>query len=155
MSDQPPMIFEKVLGSLRPVNEAARDAVKAIDGKCVIKITRMTRNQRRRGFYWTLLGVVAELLTDRTGTPWDAETLHDDLRERLGLGEWLVTPTGRRKFKPRSTSDKSMNEADRARWTDRVVSYLSNAIGVEAHLLIDEVRQRGGDVEEAHERHAA
>lgn len=154
MADQPPLIFEKVLGSLRPVNEAARDAMKAMDGRVVVKVTKLTRNQRRRGFYWTLLGVVAELLTDQTGTPWDANTLHDDLRERLGLGEYLKTPTGRKVFKPLSTSDRSMNEIDRARWTDRVVNYLSQATNIEARALMDEVRQRGGDMDEAPRRAA-
>ena len=143
-SETAPLIFEKVLGTLRPVNGPAKEAMAAINGKCVVKLTRMTRNQRRRGFYWTFLDVVAEVLRDTTGTPWDAETLHDDLRERLGLGEWLISPSGRKKFKPLSTSDKSMNEVDRAHWTNRVVTYCEHFTGIEAHTLINEVRARGG-----------
>ena len=146
MADEAPLIFEgTTLGLLRPVNRPAVEAAKVMIGqKVVVKVTKMTRNQRRRGFYWTMLDVVAEVLADKTGTPWDAETLHDDIRERLNLGEWLKSPSGRRKFKFRSTSDKSMTEIDRAAWTNRVANYLSRMTGIEISQLIDEVRNRGG-----------
>lgn len=146
MADTPPLICEKVLGSLRPVNKAATDAFKAVNGRCVVKITKMTRNQRRRGFYWTLLDVVAEVLRDRTNTPWDAETLHDELRKTLRLfdGPALKTPAGREVFKLKSTADRNMTEAERAHWTTRVVNYCEHLTGVEARTLIDEVRARGG-----------
>lgn len=144
MREEPPLIFEKVLGTLRPANGAAADALNAIQGRVVVKFTKMNRNQRRRAWYWVMLDVVAEVLTESTGTPWDAECLHDDVRQILGLGEWLESPSGRRKFKPRSTSDRSMSEVERARWTDRVATYFSRQIGVEMHTLIEEVRSRGG-----------
>lgn len=144
MSDEAPLIFEPVLGRLTPVSNAAKEAMKAINGRVVVKLTKMTRNQRRRNWYWTMLDVVAEVLADATGTPWDAETLHDDLRERLGLYTPLKTPSGRVKKKLHSTSDKAMNEVERARWTDRVATYLSKQIGIEIQQLIEEVRARGG-----------
>ena len=146
MTDSAPLIAEQVLGSLRPVNKAAQDAFKAVNGRCVVKLTKMTRNQRRRGFYFTLLDVVSEVLRDRTNTPWDAETLHDELRKILRLydGPPLKTPSGREVFKLKSTSDRSMTEAERAHWTDRVVAYCEHLTGVEAKTLIDEVRARGG-----------
>ena len=146
MADSAPLICEQVLGSLRPVNKAAQDAFRAVNGRCVVKITKMTRNQRRRGFYWTLLDVVAEVLRDRTDTPWDAETLHDEIRRTLRLydGPPLKTPAGREVYRLKSTSDKSMTEVERARWTDRVVNFCEHLTGVEAMRLIDEVRARGG-----------
>lgn len=144
MVDEAPLIFEPVLGRLTPVSNSAKDAMKAINGRVVVKLTKMTRNQRRRNWYWTMLDVVSEVLTDTTGTPWDAETLHDDLRDILGLHDELKTPSGRIVKKRRSTSDKSMNEVDRAKWTDRVANYLSHQIGIEIHQLIEEVRARGG-----------
>lgn len=145
-NDSPPLIAEGVLGSLRPVNKAAQEAFKAVNGRCVVKITKMTRNQRRRGFYWTLLDVVAEVLRDRTDTPWDAETLHDELRKTLRLydGPPLKTPAGREVYRLKSTSDRSMNEVERAAWTTRAVNYCELITGVEARTLIDEVRARGG-----------
>ncbi|MGV0964171.1 MAG: hypothetical protein ACOYBT_09805 [Polynucleobacter sp.] len=144
MPDAPPIICEQVLGTLRPANAYSAEAIKAIDGRCVVKVTKMRRNQRRRAWYWIMLDVVAQQLADTTGTPWDAETLHDDLRDRLKLGKPLRTPNGRTVWKRQSTSDRSMNEIERARWTDRVATYLSRQIGVEVHQLIDEVRARGG-----------
>jgi hypothetical protein len=144
MADEAPLIFERVFGSLKPVNGAAIAAVNAIEGRCVVKVTKLTRNQRRRAWYWVMLDVVAEVLADSTGTPWDAETLHDDLRDTLKLVTPLKTPSGRAVNKRRSTSDKMMTEIDRARWTDRVATYLSRQIGCEISQLIDEVRNRGG-----------
>lgn len=144
MADTAPIICEQVFGTLRPANAYSAEALKAIQGKCVVKVTRMTRNQKRRAWYWIMLDVVAEQLADSTGTPWDAETLHDDLRQRLKLGTTLLTPGGREVFKPTSTSDRAMSEIERARWTDRVATYLSRQVGVEVHQLIDEVRSRGG-----------
>lgn len=146
MADEAPLIFEgTALGLLRPVNRPAVEAAKAMIGqKVVVKVTKMTRNQRRRGFYWTMLDVVAEVLADKTGTPWDADTLHDDLRETLGLGVPLKSTSGRKVWKRRSTSDKSMTEIDRAAWTNRVANYLSRMTGIEMSQLIDEVRNRGG-----------
>ena len=144
MADAAPLIFERRFSSLVPMNKAAQDAVEASQGRVVVKVTKMTRNQRRRAFYWVMLDVVAEVMSDLTGTPWDAECLHDEVRERLGLGEYLKTPSGKTKFKPRSTSDKAMLEVDRAAWTNRVANYFSKQTGVEVHQLIDEVRNRGG-----------
>ena len=152
-SETPPLLFAARLGSLVPVNAPARDAVKALasagDGRCRVEIKRSNANQRRRAFYWVMLDVVAETLSDATGSAWDAETLHDAVRERLGLGEWLVTPAGTKVFKPRSTSNRSMNEADRARWTDRVATYFSRQIGCEVHELMNEARRRDGSAEAA------
>lgn len=145
MSDDAPLVFEKVLGALKPANRAAQLAMAATNGRCVVKITKMTRNQRRRAFYWVMLDVVSEVLANTTRTPWDSETLHDDLRDRLNLVHPpLKTPSGRAVRRLKSTSDKAMTEADRAAWTDRVATYLSRMCGVEMRELIDEVKRRGG-----------
>ena len=149
MADQPPLIFERQFGKLIPVNAAAQQAMLALgEGKrTVVKLSGMTRNQRRRGFYWTLLDVVSDVLTDRTKTPWDSQTLHDELRHRLKLYVPLETPSGRKVPKLKSTSDKSMNEVERAAWTNRVVNYLEHMTGIEAHVLIDEVKSHGFEPE--------
>ena len=90
--EAPPLLFAARLGSLVPVNAPARDAVKALagagDGRCRVEIKRSNANQRRRAFYWVMLDVVAETLSDATGSAWDAETLfrqeRDDARTALG-----------------------------------------------------------------------
>lgn len=143
MADSPPLLFVGVLGKLAPANDAAAKAMRAIGrDQVVVKITKATRNQRRRSFYWTMLDVASEVFADTTGTPWDAETLHDELRKSLRFGVELKTPSGRVIWKPQSTSDKSLTEVDRARWTDRVATFLSRELGVPIADLMEEVRSR-------------
>jgi len=50
MSDEPPLLFRKVLGALRPANKAAEAALSAIgDDVMRIRITRTTGNERHHG----------------------------------------------------------------------------------------------------------
>lgn len=149
MAETPPLFFRPVLGSLRPANKAAEDAMKAVQGTVTVKLGKVTRNQRRRGYYWVLLGVAAEVLQDRDGQPWDAELLHSELKTALGLGDVLVTPSGRQVFKPRSTSDAKMTEPERVRWLDRVSNALGQWTGVPAADLMREARERDTEGEAA------
>lgn len=145
MSDKPPLLFEVRFGALHPVNTAAKEAVKAIPhGQVRIEIKRTNANERRRGFYWTMLDVAAEALTDATDFPFDQETLHKELKKRLGLGQTFTTPSGHEIFKPQSTSNRAMTEPERARWTDRCANVLSHWIGCEITELMDETRRREG-----------
>lgn len=150
MSDSPPLIFRKVLGSLRPANRAADEALGAVDGHVTVKIGKVTKNQRRRAYYWVLLDVAAEVLQDKTGSPWDAESLHDFLKRKLRLGEPLLN-TAREEvdFKVKSTADAKMTEVERARWLDRVANTLSVWCEVPMETLMQEVRERGAQLGEA------
>lgn len=143
-SEKPPLLFKKQFGKLVPANQAATNAVSAISGENVVRvrITRMTANQRRRAFYFVMLDVAADALTDRTGNPWDAELLHGEMKRLLKLGDTWTTPSGREVFKPRSTSDKAMSEPDRARWLDRCAHVLSTWLQVPVETLMDEARAR-------------
>lgn len=147
--DKPPLIFEARFGALHPMNTAAREAVKTLAGQCRVEIKRSGANERRRGFYFVMLDVAAEALTDATGFCWDQETLHEELKRRLDLGETFITPSGHKVFKPRSTSNRAMTESDRARWTDRCANVLSHWLGCEITELMDEARRRNGDAEAA------
>ena len=143
MSDKPPFLFRVEFGRLAPVNSAAREAIKAIPaGDVRIEIKRTRANERRRGFYWTMLDVAADAMTDRTGFPFDQELLHRTLKEKLGLGEQFTTPSGHTIFKPKSTSNRAMTEPDRARWTDRCANVLSHWLDVPVADLMDETRRR-------------
>ena len=145
MSDKPPMLCEVRFGALHQVTSTAREAIKACPpGSVRIEIKRTRANERRRGFYWTMLEVAAEALTDRTGFAFDQETLHGELKRRLGLGDTFVTPSGHTIFKPQSTSNRAMTEPERARWTDRCANVLSHWLGCEIAELMDEVRRREG-----------
>jgi hypothetical protein len=143
MADDPPLIFEATtIGTLRPVNGAAVTAVRGINGRVKAKLTGMNRNQRRRAFYWVMLDVAAEVLTDKTGDPWDGKLLHDKLKEALNLGETWTTPSGRKVFKPRSTSDKAMNEVERTQWLERCKRALSIWCEVPVDDLMAEAKAR-------------
>lgn len=142
MADAPPLLFEPRFGALHPVNSAAREAVKNCVGQVRVEIKRTGANERRRGFYWVMLDVAAQALTDATGFPWDQETLHNELKRRLELGDTFTTPSGHRVFKPKSTSNRAMTEPERARWTDRCANILSHWLGCEINELMDETRRR-------------
>jgi len=145
MADKPPLLFTPRFGALHPVNGAARDAVKALIGECRVEIKRSGANERRRGFYWIMLDVAADALTDATGFPWDQELLHNELKRRLELGDTFTTPSGATVFKPRSTSNRAMTEPERARWTERCANVLSHWIGCEVNELMNEARRRNGE----------
>lgn len=146
-ADTPPLLCVARFGALHPANTAAREAIKALPagGECRIEIKRTSANERRRGFYWTMLDVAAGALTDVTGFPWDQETLHNELKRRLELGETFVTPSGSKVFKPRSTSNRAMTEPERARWTDRCANVLSHWLQVPIADLMNEARRRSGE----------
>jgi hypothetical protein len=145
MAETPPLIFRSEFGRLAPANSAAREAMKALTGECRIEIKRSGANERRRGFYWVMLDVAAEALTDATGFAWDQELLHNELKRRLELGETFTTPGGHKVFKARSTSNRAMTEPERARWTDRCANVLSHWLGVPMADLIDEAKRRNGE----------
>lgn len=145
-AESPPLIFERSpIGHLRPVNGAATQAMQGLEGRCVVKLTGMRRNQRRRAFYWVMLDVAAEVLRDKTGNPWDAELLHGTLKEALGLGETWTTPSGRKVFRARSTSDRAMNEVERTQWLERCRHALSQWTEVPVEDLMAEARARWPD----------
>jgi len=139
-------LFEVKFGALHPVNSAAREAVKAVTGQCRVEIKRSGANERRRGFYWVMLDVAADALTDATGFVWDQELLHKELKRRLELGESFTTPSGHKVFKPQSTSNRAMTEPERARWTDRCANVLSHWLQCEISELMNEARRRSGDL---------
>lgn len=148
-SDKPPLLGRVLLGRIVPANGPAKDALRATEGMDIsFAIKKSGANQRRRAFYWVMLDVAAEALTDRTGSPWDAECLHDTLKLKLRLGTPLKNTRGEEVgFKPKSTSNKAMPEPERARWTDRCANVLSSWLECEVTELMDEARRRNGEME--------
>jgi hypothetical protein len=157
MKDKPPLLGKIVLGRIVPMNGPAAEAVKACAGMNIrFEIKRSGSNERRRGFYWVMLDVAAEALTDATGSPWDAESLHDELKRKLRLGTPLLNKKGEETgFKPQSTSNRAMTEAERSRWTDRCAHVLSTWLEVEITELMNEARARNGGIGPDGERQAA
>lgn len=132
MADEPPLIFRKVLGSLRPANRAAEEALAAIDDKPVrVRMTRTSGNVRRNGLYWACLGVAAPMLSERIeGDALNAEMLHRILKDRAGLVRVITLPSGDVIKDYDSTSFAKMPENERARFVDWSLETLSKWLGV-------------------------
>ena len=131
MADASPLIFRRVLGSLRPVGRAAEDALAAIDdGPVRIRITRTAGNVKRNAFYWSVLGIAAPMLSERIdGDAIDVEMLHRILKDRRGLVRVITLPSGDTIKDYDSTSFAKMAEPDRAAFIDWAVQTLSRWLG--------------------------
>lgn len=141
MSDKAPLLFETRLGMLRPANAVAEEAMRHIKGRVRIEIKGGVANQRRRGLYWAVAALVVPILNDLHNLAIDEQDLHDITRQKLGIGHWIDLPSGDRRFKPASTSNRAMNEADRAAYTDKALALWSRWIGVDVATLRDEARE--------------
>ena len=134
-ADTPPLIFEAHLGMLRPVNRSAAEAMREIKGRVHVTIKGGRANQRRRGLYWSVAALVVPLLNDAHGMTLDDQDLHDITRDKLRLYDEIKLPSGDVLRKRRSTSNRAMNEADRAAFTDRALALWSTWCGVDVSTL--------------------
>lgn len=137
-ADKPPLLFETRLGMLRPANKATEEAMREIKGKVQIEIKGGTANQRRRGLYWSVAALVAPLLNDLHNLTLDEQDLHDITRDKLRLYDEQVLPSGEVYRRRRSTSNRAMNEADRAAFTDKALQLWSAWCGVDVTTLREE-----------------
>ena len=138
MSDKAPLLFEAKLGRLIPANRAAEEALQHIRGRVRVEIRGGVANQRRRGLYWAVAALVVPILNDRHGMTLSENDLHWITKRKLGIGETFTLPSGETYFKPASTSDRAMNEADRAAYTDRALQLWSAWCGVDVVTLKQE-----------------
>jgi hypothetical protein len=134
--DKAPLFFEARLGGLFPANRAAETAMQEVKGRVRVTMTGGIANQRRRGLYWLVAGLVVPLLNERHGMTLDESDLHDITRDKLKLHHDPVTlPSGEIYRKRRSTNNRAMNEADRADYTNRAFALWSTWTGVEVETL--------------------
>ena len=140
MADQPPLIFRKVLGGLRPVGPIAEAAVAALDdGHIRVRITRTAGNVKRNALYWTILGIAAPMLSERIeGDAIDAEMLHKILKDRRGLVRLVHLPSGDTIKDYDSTSFAKMPENERAAYVDWALETVSKWLGVPVEALLTE-----------------
>lgn len=143
MSDGAPILFEVVLGNLRPANEAARELLRTLGkgSRVTVDVKKATANKRRLDFYWTMLGVAAENLDERV-PGLTAPILHKIVKQKLELGEWIQLPSGDRVFNERSIAFAKMSEPERAEFINRVDALLSRWLGCEPGQVIDAARTR-------------
>ena len=136
MADRAPLYFQSHLGMLRPANAAAETALREIKGNVRVEIKGGIANQRRRGLYWSICALVVPLLNERHGLTLDENDLHDITRDKLRIHHDPVTlPSGEIYRKRRSTSNRAMNEAERAEFTTAALALWSAWTGVPAETL--------------------
>jgi len=140
-ADQPPLIFRRVLGGLRPVGQIAEQAVAALDdGPVRVRITRTAGNVRRNALYWSVLGIAAPMLSERIdGDAIDAEMLHRILKDRRGLVRVITLPSGDTIKDYDSTSFAKMAEPERAAFVDWALDTLSKWLG----CAVEDLRREG------------
>ena len=134
-ADKAPLLFDARLGGLFPANRAAEEALREIKGRVRCTITGGKANQRRRGLYWLCAALVAPLLNEQYGLTLDEDDLHDITRDKLKLFDEIKLPSGDIHRKRRSTSNRAMNEADRAEFTDKALQLWSTWTGVDVTTL--------------------
>lgn len=142
MSDKPPLLFEARLGGLFPANRMAEEAMQHIKGRVRVEIKGGIANQRRRGLYWSVAALVVPILNQKHAMTLDEQDLHDITRQKLGIGKWIDLPSGDRHFKPASTSNRAMNEADRAEFTTQSLALWSTWTGIDVTTLRDEAERQ-------------
>lgn len=138
MPDKAPLIFEPHLGMLRPANKQAEEALRELRGRVRVEIKGGVANQRRRGLYWAVAALVVPILNDAHNLTLNKRDLHDITRDKLELGELITLPSGETHFKRASTSNRAMNEADRAAYTDKALRLWSTWTGIDATTLKQE-----------------
>jgi predicted thioredoxin/glutaredoxin len=135
------MFFTARLGGLFPANAAAEEAMREIKGRVTVKITGGRANQKRRGLYWSVAALVVPLLNQAFNLTLDEDDLHDITRDKLKLYDEIELPSGDVHRKRRSTSNRAMNEAERADYTTRALALWSTWVGVDVTTLRDEAER--------------
>lgn len=141
MVEKAPLYFEARLGMLKPANRAAEEAMRDIKGRVRVEVKGGIANQRRRGLYWVCAGVVVELLNQAHSLTLDETDLHDLTRDKLRMFDEIRLPSGDTLRKRHSTSNRAMNEAERASFTDRALALWSTWAGVDVTTLRTEAER--------------
>ena len=141
MADEAPLFFDAHLGMLRPANAVAEEAMREIRGRVAVKISGGKANQRRRGLYWSVAALVVPLLNEAHGLTLNEDDLHDITRMKLKLYDEIRLPSGDIHRKLKSTSNRAMNEAERAAYTTRALELWSTWTGVDVTTLRDEAER--------------
>lgn len=131
MSDEAPLLFRKVLGSLRPFNVAATEALAAIDDTPVrVRITRTKGNVKRNALYWACLNVAAPMLSERIeGEALSVNLLHRILKDKAGKYRLVTLPSGDTIKDYDSISFAKMPEPERAEFITWALETLSKWLG--------------------------
>lgn len=141
MADHAPMFFEARLGMLRPANAKAEEAMREIKGRVKVTITGGHANQRRRGLYWVLVSIVIQILNDMHSMTLTDDDLHDIMRDKLAMYDEVKLPSGEVHRKRWSTSNRAMNEHDRAEYLNKCIDIWSRWTGIDVTTLTHEAER--------------
>lgn len=145
MKDEEPLLGRVDLGALRPVTEAAADALRALPPGTIVRFTivKTTGNVKRLAWYWVMLKIAVENLTDRFDGPVNAKMMHSWLKARFGLSK----PVRSKKtgeiigYDEGSIAFHSMPENERAPYIEGAVNFLAEQLGTDPSTLRDEAQR--------------
>lgn len=144
MADIEPLLFRIALGTLRPLNGAAEDALKAIGpGETVrIEIRRTRGNLKRLAWYWVMLRIALENLADAFDGPATTKMLHKWLKREAGLAKPIRSKkTGEiLDYDYDSIAFNNMTEDQRAAFVDFANAKIAHRLGVEPSTLASEAK---------------
>jgi len=145
MSDREPLLCRVQLGALRPANEAATEALQALGNGALVRIevVRATGNVRRMKFYWKMLRVALDNLSDAFDGPMKPNAFHLWLKRYLGRSKPIRSKaTGEIvAWDDDSIAFHNMTEVERSEFVSEVRDLLAKRLGVPPEILMDEARQ--------------
>jgi hypothetical protein len=145
MAETEPLLFRSTLGTLRPLNGAAADALKAIPANSTVRveIKRTVGNTKRMAFYWVMLKLTLDNLADAFDGPMTSTALHRWLKREYGLAVPIRShKTGEIiDWDYDSISFAAMPENERSAFVDWATETLSRRLGVDASTLRHEAEQ--------------
>lgn len=142
MADKSPLYFDARLGGLFPSNATAEEAMREIKGRVRVEIKGGIANQRRRGLFWVLAGIVTGLLNDKHNMTLTEDDLHDIMRDKFRMYDEQTLPSGEVHRKRWSTTNRAMNEADRAEYLNKCLAVWSRWTGVDVSALNQEAERQ-------------
>lgn len=112
-----------------------------IKGRVRVEIRGGIANQRRRGLYWALVSLVVPILNEAHCLTLDERDLHDIMRDKFRMYDEQTLPSGEVHRKRWSTSNRAMNEAERAEYLNKCIDVWSRWTGVDVTALRDEAER--------------
>lgn len=146
MADAEPLLFRYQFGALRPVTAAAEDFLATLEPGAMVKGTFVIPrgNTRRLAWYWVMLKLATEQLSDAIDGRFTTKMLHRWFKRKLGLATPIVSKkTGEiLDYDYDSISFAKMPESERAEYIDQASELLSRRLGVDVETLRREAEDR-------------
>jgi len=144
MSERAPLLFRVQLGALRPESDEAATALKAIGGNEIVRIEikKVRGNVKRLRWYWKMLSIALDNLSDAFDGPVTTEVLHKWLKREAGLAKPVRSlKTGEIiDYDYDSIAFHNMTEDQRAAFVDFASQKLAARLGVPVETLTREAK---------------